>query len=123
MTRIPKAYAPKGAIVPLMEAVAAKPAKRWTYEEAGNLMGMKSRRVSATVTYAVQAGLLYRGKWNGQTAISGVPFPPEDSRQAQPRRKVPLCDGEWPTTHDDPRVPKVVPGWVPPKMNPPRAVA
>jgi hypothetical protein len=122
-TRTPKPYEPKGAIVPFMEAVAANPKRVWTYPEAARVMGLEARRVSATVLHAVQCGYLYRGGKRGSTVLSGTPFAPEYDKPVQSRRKVPLCEGEWPTTMDDPRVPKVVQGWTPPKMTPPRVAA
>jgi hypothetical protein len=114
-----KPYEPKGAIVPFMEAVGLDPTRAWTYEEAARRMGIERRRVYATVLHAVQCGHLYRGKGDGFTLLSGVPFQPEATRPVRARGE----ESAWPTTMDDPRVPKVVQGWAPPKMTPPRAAA
>jgi hypothetical protein len=120
-TRIPKQWVPTGAIVPFMEAVAANPTRQWSYPEIARVMGIPSRRVSATVLHVVERGLLFRGGSHRETLLSGVPFPePAPLRKSSDRPQI--AEG-WVTSQDDIRVQKVVPGWTPPKMIPPRAAA
>jgi hypothetical protein len=122
-TRIPKPYTPKGIVVPFIEAANAEPHRIWSYPEAAEVMGIIVKKVSATVATAVEAGLLFKGRRLGATVLSAREFenvaPPPRNRHLH---LIKIAD-HWTTTMDDPRVPKVVAGWVPPKMNPPRAAA
>lgn len=115
-TRIPKPYTPKGIVVPFIEAASAEPSRIWSYPEAAEVMGIIVKKVSATVATAVEAGLLFKGRRLGATVLSAKPFeniaPPPRNRHLH---LVKMADS-WMTTMDDPRVPKVVAGWVPPKM-------
>lgn len=113
-----KPYTPRGYIVPLIQAAKADPQRIFTVSEAVKLMGVKSRKVGGSLTYALRAGMIFRGKVNGLTAYKGSPFadggmPPPPVPQKIARIKP--ASG-WETDPDDPRVPKVVPGWTPPKM-------
>lgn len=116
MTRIPKPYTPKGVVVPFIEAAKAEPHRIWSYPEAAELMGTIQKKVSATVATAVEAGLLFKGRRLGATVLSASPF---ENVPAPPRNRhlhlIKIADS-WTTSMDDPRVPKVVAGWVPPKM-------
>jgi hypothetical protein len=111
-TRIPRPYTPTGVITPLMEAVKDEPTRLWNYQQAAEVMGITASRVSATTLKAVEAGLLFRGPRDGVTHLSGQPFKTSKGLKITNIR----MRDDWTTTMEDVRVPKVVAGWVPPRM-------
>jgi len=115
-----KLYEPRGVIVPFIKAVHADPERMWTVAEACRVMGVKSNKVGGSLTYALRNQILYRQKRDGQTVYRGCPFPEGNLDPPAVKttvvRRIKTTDGEWLTTGDDPRVPKVIPGWKPPQM-------
>lgn len=124
---MPKPYTPKGKIVPFLAAVKEDPARTWTAVQVAEAIGGKSHGVVAMLTYALRNEALYRGKdATGRMVFRGRPFA---SKAIEPLPLPPLVSPKqsraktasgWLTSEDDPRVPKVVAGWKPPQMIPPR---
>lgn len=118
-----KPYSPKGKTLLLLSAMRAEPDRQWSLKEAGAAMGMRSNKVAATIAYALRAGAIYRG---GQTRATRLSLQPFDGRMAVPVPEIKKYEGfvniqdGWVTGWDDPRVPKVVPGWRAPQMIAPR---
>ena len=112
-------YQPKGHVVPFIEAIKADPHRVWSSSEAAEVMKIQVRRVSATVKYPIAAGLIHKGCVWGAVAYSGMPFAtseqatPGGAKHAKRRKREPVV---WTPDPDDLRIPRVVPGWVPPKM-------
>lgn len=118
-------YSPKGKILLLLAEMERDPARVWSIPEAGAVMGVRSGGVIAAVTYALRAERMYRGLKDGRAVLSGTPFPvdalpPPTGKKY--RSRVKSASG-WETDPDDLRIPRVVPGWKPPVMVPPRATA
>jgi hypothetical protein len=112
-----KPYCPRGAIVPLIEAVRAEPERIFTVADAVKVMGVRSNKVGGSLTYALRAEVIFRGKVKGQTVYKGTPFAPEVKMDPPPvQKKTVKVAAGWPTSADDPRIPQVVPGWKPPSM-------
>lgn len=113
-----KPYQARGVAAKFLLAVAADPTRIWTSAEACEVMGIAVRRLYATMAYPVHHQLVYQARRGGRLVLSGVPFEAEQMvapvvKEYTPRRQTAVG---WLTTEDDPRVPKVVPGWTPPKM-------
>jgi hypothetical protein len=118
-------YKPKGKIIPLLEAIEADRLRVFSVAEAAALMKVPRCAVMAMVAYAIRAGLIFRGKdVAGRAVLRGTAFPagqaavlpPFTEAICKPRRKAP----GWRPDEDDVRIARVVPGWTPPKMVPPR---
>jgi hypothetical protein len=112
-----KPYCPRGAIVPLIEAVRAQPDRVLSVAEASSIVGLRSNKLGGSLTYALRACVIYRGKVNGQTFYKGTPFP--QGQQMDPpavQKKTVKERAGWRTSADDPRIPHVVDGWKPPSM-------
>jgi hypothetical protein len=112
-----KPYEPRGKIVPLINLAKADPDRIIFTDEACRICGERSNKLGGSLTYALRAEVIFRGKINGKTAYRGRPFdahamPPPPLPVKLGRRK----GGEWQPDPDDLRIPKVVPGWTPPKM-------
>jgi hypothetical protein len=121
-------YHPKstGKLQPLLEAMRAdpNPKRLWSPSECAEVMGIKPRHICSFTAYAVQHGVIYRTVI-GRTAYHSL----EPGEGCQPPvraknrgAKAPKCKGEYVQPLDDIRIPKVVPGWMPPKMVAPREV-
>jgi hypothetical protein len=112
-------YEPRGACAVLLKVMQASPHRVWSVPEAAEIMDVSRKSVPSTVANALRAGLMFRGKTSsGSMAIGLKPFSdpvrvPEKTSKEISRAKP--ADG-WLTTPDHPRIGKVVPGWVPPKM-------
>lgn len=114
-----KQYIPKGRIVRLLDAMQAEPEREFDSREAALIMRCNYKAVSSATEYAIEAHLMYRAKRRGYRGLvfRGTPFPVE--RQEAPQRKHPerpVIRNGWATDPNDPRIQKVVPGWVPPRM-------
>lgn len=114
-------YTPRGKIVPFIEAVKADPDRVWTIADIAKVMELHSRKVGGSLVYAERNGVVFRAKRDGRLVYSGKPFPdgeaPPEPKKKLARRKE---DEGWATQPDDMRIPRVVPGWVPPQMVAPR---
>lgn len=114
-----KHYQPKGTILPFLAAVSDDPYRVFSVPDAARIMDIPTRAVTATLAYAIKNGVIYRGKDSGGCVLyRGSPFSGQapvakPASAAKPRK---LSASGWPTTADDIRVPRVVPGWTPPKM-------
>lgn len=110
-------YTPHGRMIPLLAAMEAEPDRTFTGAEAAQIMDCDVRTVTAYVFYAARAGRVFKrveGKGNKRKLfLRATPFEapavPVHTMRAKPLR-------DWITTDEDVRVPKVVPGWTPPKM-------
>lgn len=121
----PKPYEPKGKVLQLLYAMEEEPGRVWSLPEAARVMETGANGVMALVAYALKAGAMYRGKVMNAVALSPKPFK-EGGMDPKPafRAIAPLPPvGCWKQALDDPRIPRVVEGWTPPKMVPPRASA
>jgi len=122
-----KVYTPKGKIIPFLKEMDRDPERVWTLPEAAVILCIASNGVVPMVTYALRAKRMFRGlNAAGKTILSGRPFPGQSLPVPAPRhnerqrvKKAHLAEN-WVTTHEDIRVPKVIPGWRPPAMVPPR---
>ena len=121
-----KPYKPKGKVVPLIQAMQDDPSRIWNVQEVSSCIGVSPRGVGAMLTYALHAGVIFRGVGeDGQMIFRGQPFAANVKPAELPILKLNRVKGMtgWPTDPDDPRIPKVVAGWAPPRMVPPRAAA
>ena len=121
-------YEPRGLIVPFIKAVKAEPERIFTVAEAIRITGQRSNKLGGSLTYALRHRILYRGKRDGLTVYRGIPFPegnidPPEVKEKYVRRIRKAGSNGWITTEEDVRVPKVVQGWVPPRMIAPRSAA
>lgn len=114
-----KAYEPSGMVRLLLEAVKDEPSRIFTVSEAAKVMGISSVRVYGSIAYAVRAGVLHRGTKGGVLVLSGSPLAEElplpKQQQDKNLHRKPVAAG-WATDPSDPRIGKVIPGWVPPQM-------
>ena len=118
-------YKPKGRMKVWLDAMQADPARVWSSEEAGAVMGVPLRQVSGYANFAVSKGVIYRGERNHRAVYSLNPFAPEEAKPFTGMRRVERvkrAEIPW-TSHNDPRIPRVVPGWKPPVMVAPRGNA
>jgi hypothetical protein len=125
-----KEYVPRGLIVPFIEAVKKDPDRSFTVSETLRLVGVKSNKLGGSLTYALRNGVVFRAKIDGKVVYRGKPFdaavamnPPPKPPTTIARRLRGKTQDAWTPDLDDIRIPKVVPGWVPPKMVCPRAPA
>jgi hypothetical protein len=114
-------YQPRGKIVPLINLVKADPDRIIFTDEACRICCERSNKMGGSLTYALRARVIFRGKVHGKTAYRGKPFevgamPPPDAPVKLARRK----GEEWQPDPGDLRIPKVIPGWKPPQMVAPR---
>lgn len=119
-----KEYAPKGRVLAILPMFAAEPNRVFKSDEISKILGCDLKGVSATLEHPIKNGLVYRMKFPGHRAIhfKGSPFDGQEVKVRERTRArgkrdyaVKLQDG-WLTSMDDPRVPKVIPNWTPPKM-------
>ena len=103
-------YTPKGRMAEWLAAMRANPGRTWTTAEAAAIMGIDVRRISGYAAYALRCGAIYRSKLGRGVRYSLKPFP--DGPKPAPKKP---AVKQW-SPEGDPRVPKVVPGWMPPKM-------
>lgn len=106
----------KGKALPFIEAVAAEPHRIWSVPEAAKIMGCNVHGVCHVLTRALAQGLVFRGKREGVAVFRGTPFPAHEAERPPPLRNRKPKTGAWTPDPDDLRIPKVVPGWAPPKM-------
>jgi hypothetical protein len=111
----PTPYRPKGKIIPLLQAMAREPDRVWSIPEAARVMSTSTKSVMATCGYALKAGIMYRTVRLGMVVLSSRPFDPCTMKEPS-ARTLTLPASNWMTRDDDPRIPRVVPGWTPPKM-------
>lgn len=114
-----KPYIPTGRPLIMLERMALDPEYEFTTREAASIMKCDFRSVTGSLEPAVRAGLLFWRKVHNRVYLRGTPFPPGSSGTGAARRReplIPLIQQGWATDPDDPRIGKVVPGWVPPKM-------
>lgn len=118
-----RAYQPKGRVLLLLPLMRAEPNRVFKADEIARIIKCDSKAVGATMEHPIANGLVYRMKFKGDRAVyyKGSPFDGQEVKAPKVRKRskaeyfVRIQDG-WTTTMDDPRVPKVVAGWVPPKM-------
>lgn len=110
-------YEPRGRMAIWLEHVKADPARVWTAAEAAEVMGMHSGKIGGTALYAIEAGVLFAMKKDRRIYFSGRPFrdgmPYNRQTRSEPEPPAPIP--KW-NPEDDPRIPRVIPGWTPPKM-------
>lgn len=122
-------YEPKGKMLQWLTAMRAAPENTvWTAAEAAQVMGCPVRQVNAYAAYALDRGVIFRqvlgaGK-RRKSLFSLQPFPsqaaPRAVLKASRERMVAKAPPRWVPEPDDLRIPRVVPGWKPPVMVPPR---
>lgn len=126
-------YEPKGKVAAFLRVVEADLSREFTSREVAQIVGCDPRAVTAMLDYTVKASLIFR-RWVGKSAIwRGQPYNPDEvrrereakePRQARNPMKMAGQKGKgWQPEPGDPRIPRVVQGWTPPKMVPPRASA
>lgn len=122
-----KESGPKGKIVKLLLAVESDRWREFDSKEAAEIMGCDIRAVSTSLEAARKAGYLFVRKERGTLRIRGTAYQDQAAQDVQrsgtdrairsaKSGRVPA----WATPADDPRIPKVVAGWCPPVMTPPR---
>jgi hypothetical protein len=109
-------YTTKGKAARMLEAVQAEPDRIFSVPEAAQIMDVNPHGVLATLRCALAGGALYRGLRDGRAVFRARPFAPGDS----PRARRGLGASSWTTPVDHPRIPRVVDGWKPPRMEAPR---
>jgi hypothetical protein len=114
-------YTPKGRVTVLLQRMRPEPERIFTSSECARIMDCKQAAVSPTLLYAVKARVVFK-RHRGRsceyclTEMEGsVVLPPAKRRTKHPEQTQPLQPG-WTTDPDDPRIGKVVSGWMPPKM-------
>lgn len=131
--KAPKPYVPSGRVVVFLEMVERDLMREFTSHEAAGIMGCDPRAVGAFLEHSMRAGLVFfrstgrKRFWRGQPYREGhVRGQSESANERRVRsgmlNAVQPRDG-WVTSADDIRVPKVVAGWKPPAMVPPRGCA
>lgn len=125
-------YQPKGRMVTMLAAMKADPERIWTTAECAKVMGCSANKVGTTLLYSLHHRVIYRDRPGRGVRYSLTPFPvevpppPKQDRKGRGRghpEKAPRPPALWTPEPGDIRIPRVVPGWVPPKMVCPRAVA
>lgn len=111
-----KDYEPGGKMKLWLAAMRAEPERIWTSEEAAKALKTSINHVHGYSDYAVAKGVIFRTKRRNRVVYGLQPFPDVEQTQPVPRLKKRAAKGEWRPNPDDLRIPKVVPGWVPPKM-------
>lgn len=128
-----KPYAPTGRVVVFLELVERDLMREFTSREVAEVMECDHRAVGAFLEYSMRAGLIFRRSTGRKCYWRGNPYREGhvrgQSESANERRvrsgmlnAVQPRDG-WVTSAEDIRVPKVVAGWKPPVMVPPRGCA
>ena len=111
-------HEPKGRAKKLLDAMQAEPSHTvWTVPQAARAMGVKNSEVMAYVLGMVKAERLYRSRREGAVVLSLAPFSGKPAKPKWEPKPIPQWNPEG-----DPRVPRVVAGWKPPVMVPPRGI-
>lgn len=124
-----KEYAPRGKVVPLLQAMEENPDRCWSLQEAAVLLKTPKNGVMSMVTYALRAGVIHRGRdtSGGGVILRKTPFAPGEALPApgkiENHGRRAKTHGAWTPEAGDIRIPRVVAGWVPPVMTPPRSLA
>lgn len=123
------AYEPTGKILKLLAAVEAEPMREFHPREVAVIADCDVRAVTAMVEYARRARRIFRRREGRAWMYRGTPYrnreeaalPTGGRRKKQDPMNMRAAEvRKWDPTADDPRIPKVVPGWRPPVMVPPR---
>lgn len=110
-----KQYTPRGKVTLLLQAMAEDPGRIWSIPEAAEIMECGRTGVLAMVKTALLDGAMYRGKRGGYAVLSPRPFRPTGMGQAERRPITPQAIPKW-NPQEDARIPRVIPGWAPPRM-------
>jgi hypothetical protein len=115
-------YEPRGGrVVVLLDRMYAEPKRIFTSKECAQIMGCANAAVSPTLLYAIKARRVFkrntgkRCEYSATEMAGSVVLPPAKKRTKHPEKAQPLAVG-WATSPDDPRIGRLVPGWMPPKM-------
>lgn len=110
-------YEPGGRMKLWLAAMRAEPERVWTPAEAAAVMGIPNKKVGGYAEYAILHGFIFQSK-KGRGCLYALHrfegFLPPPKGIPQGRRKARAVP-KW-EPGDDIRIPKVVPGWTPPKM-------
>jgi hypothetical protein len=116
---------PTGKLQPLLEVMRADPDPKrlWSPAECAEIMGIKPTHICSFTAYAVQHGVIYRTviRRTAYHSLEKVEGSQPPARAKNRGGRPPKCKGHYEQPLDDIRIPKVVPGWFPPKMVAPRA--
>lgn len=112
-------YTPRGKIIPLLKLMREDPMREWTAKDVVAVIGGKPQGASPMLEYAVKAEVIHRSKnADGLMVFRAQPYRASEQVPAEKRLRMPKVNivNGWATSCDDPRIPRVVPGWVPPRM-------
>lgn len=117
-----KPYSPKGKALLLLQAIESEPHREFTSAEAAAIMQCDRRAVAAQLEYPRRHGLLFLRKQGHALFLRGKPYSEQEGGNYCTRRTMqePKAPRGWTPSPDDLRIPRVVPGWRPPVMVPPR---
>lgn len=122
-------YEPRGRVLKLLAVTDADPMREITSSEARGILGCGRAAVVPTVEYAIKHGRLHRRREGRSWVYRGTPY--EGARVAEPpiprRRNAAKQQRDpnnlkaappppWTPDPEDPRIPRVDPGWKPPRM-------
>jgi hypothetical protein len=79
-------YEPQGKTKPFIEAARAEPQRIWTPTEIAKMCDIQQASAGSWMTYPMRAGVIHRGRRNGETVYSATEFPPEAAYPAVARR-------------------------------------
>lgn len=122
-------YTPKGKVVKFLQELDNDRFREFTTLEVAAIMGCDQRAVAASLHYPARNGLVFIRKEGKGLRIRGTAYSDQEKQDAARlatdrairARREHAAPGGWLHNEEDVRILKVVPGWKPPVMVPPRA--